>query len=91
MEAAIDGEPTMTVVPVPTYDEVLEFLLSSPTPEEILAFDPSPEAQARVRALLDANRDPLTPQEQAELEEFSRLEHFVRMLKIKAREKLSGG
>lgn len=80
----------MTIAPLPTYEEVLDFLLTSPSPESIIAFRPSPQAQARVRDLLDANRDELTPEQQAELDEFAQVEHFVRMLKIKAREKLSG-
>jgi len=80
----------MTVVPVPTYDEVLEFLLTSPSPAEIIAFHPSAEVQARVRYLLEANREHLTAEEQAELEEYAQVEHLMRMLKIKAREKLDG-
>lgn len=80
----------MTIAPVPTYDEVLDFLLTAPSAEEIIAFRPSAEAQARISELLEANRDNLTLEEQAELEEFAQVEHFVRMLKIKAREKLTG-
>ena len=80
----------MTVAPVPTYDEVLDFLLTSPSPKEIVAFRPSQEVQARVRYLLDANRNQLTADEQAELDEYAQVEHLMRMLKIKAREKLAG-
>lgn len=79
----------MTTVPAPTYDEVFEFLLASPSPQEIIEFRPSPATQERVSALLDANRQgSITEDEQHELDEFAQLEHFVRMLKIKAREKL---
>jgi hypothetical protein len=44
----------MTVTSAPTYDEVYEFLLTRPTPQEILAFRPSEAIQQRMRALLDA-------------------------------------
>lgn len=71
------------------YDEVLEFLISAPTPEQIIAFRPPEATQARLRYLLDTNRaGTLTAEEQMELDEYSRVEHFVRMLKIKAHEKL---
>jgi hypothetical protein len=33
------------------YEEVLDFLLNRPAPEEIVAFKVSPAAQARIRAL----------------------------------------
>jgi hypothetical protein len=80
----------MAVAPVSAYDEVYEFLVSRPTPEEIIAFRPSPVTQTRVQALLDANRNAsLTPDERRELDEFDQVEHMVRMLKIKAREKLA--
>nr|AUN37646.1 hypothetical protein [uncultured bacterium] len=72
------------------YDEVYDFLLSAPSPEAVIAFHPSEQTQARVRYLLDANRNGvLSATEQAELDEFSSVEHFVRMLKIRAQKKLS--
>ncbi len=72
------------------YDEVYDFLLSAPSPEAVIAFQPSDETASRVRYLLDANRSgSLTSDEQAELDEFSNVEHFVRMLKIRAEQKLS--
>jgi hypothetical protein len=76
--------------PAPPYDEVLEFLLSSPSPEAVIAFRPSEETQRRIRDLLEANRQGhLTAEQQFELDEFARIEHLVRMLKIKARQKLA--
>lgn len=80
----------MAVTHAPAYDEVFDFLLSAPTPQQVIAFRPGEATQERVRYLLDANRQgTLSAEEQSELEEFSRVEHFVRMLKIKAREKLT--
>lgn len=78
----------MEAVPAPVYDEVLEFLLSSPTPDQVIAFRPSEAAENRIRELVEKSRaGRLTPEEAAEIEEFDRIEHFVRMLKIKARRK----
>jgi hypothetical protein len=39
------------------YAEVLDFLLNRPTPAAIMAFKISPAAQARIRALLEKNRE----------------------------------
>ena len=73
------------------YDEVVDFLLSSPTPEQVIALRPSEIAQERLRALLDSSRNnTLTDAERVELNEYLQLEHFVRRMKIRAREKLAG-
>lgn len=83
--AMVVSEPTPT-------DEVLDFLLSAPTPEAVIALRPSPAAQARLRYLLDGQRNAgLNDAERSELESYLHLEHFVRRLKIRAREKLAAG
>jgi hypothetical protein len=70
-------------------DEVLDFLLSAPTPAAVLALRPSPTVQQRLQDLLERNRtDSLTESERVELDDFLQLEHFVRRLKIRARERL---
>lgn len=75
--------------PATIQEEVLTFLLSSPTPEQIIAFHASDTAQARLRALLNANRNgTLTDDERAELEEASQINHFVTLLKAKAHQVL---
>jgi len=72
-------------------NEVLDFLLSAPTPQEVIDLRPSPAAQERLRYLLDGNRnESLNDAERAELDSYLQLEHFVRQLKIRAREKLAG-
>jgi hypothetical protein len=72
-------------------DEVLDFLLSAPTPEAVIELHPSEAAQERLRYLLDGNRnESLTDSERAELDANIQLEHFVRQRKIRAREKLEG-
>lgn len=71
--------------------EILDFLTSTPTPEEILAFKPSDALQARASQLLDKNRlGTLTVEENAELDEFARMNYFMSMLKLSASEKLAG-
>lgn len=72
------------------FEEVLDFLASTPTPQQIIDFAPSSALQDRARDLLDANRDgTLTPEQRAELDEFARLNHFMSMLKARARAKLA--
>lgn len=47
-------------------DEVLDFLTSAPTPQQIIDFHASDELQERVRYLLDKNRNEwLTDEENA--------------------------
>jgi hypothetical protein len=69
-------------------EEVLEFLLSSPTTEQIIGFHASEVAQMRLHTLLEANRQGiLTSEERAELEEASQLNHIVMLLKAKANQR----
>lgn len=69
--------------------EVLEFLASLPTPEEIVALRPSETLQARINALLEKNRTQgLTPAEEQEWEQYQYLEHLVRLAKANAHLKL---
>lgn len=80
----------MGVARVSVWDEVDEFLTSTPTPEQILAFRPSEVAQARLQYLLEANREGhLTADEQAELDQHLALDMFMSRLKVKALSKLS--
>src|SRR5262245_13648725 len=69
----------------PAYAEVLDFLLTRPTPHDILAFKVSDAAQARLRLLLDKNREEtLSAPEEAEINIYEQLEHFMILLKAKA-------
>ncbi len=70
-------------------DEVLGFLLSSPTPQQIIDFHASEPAQQRLRYLLDTNRDGLlSDSARAELDEASQINYFVMLLKAKAHKSL---
>jgi hypothetical protein len=79
----------------PIYAEVYRFLISAPSPEAIIGFRASEAIQARVRELLEANREgTLTEEARIELDEFQHINHFVSMLKIYARQQIassSGG
>ena len=67
------------------YAEVLEFLLTRPTLQNILAFKVSTPAQTRLRTLLDKNReDRLNTSEIAELDLYEQLEQLMILLKAKA-------
>jgi len=69
------------------FDDVLEFLASTSTPAQIIAYQPSAQLQQRLSELLDKNRGPgLAEAEQAELSEFLRLNRFMSRLKLKARQ-----
>jgi hypothetical protein len=85
------GGCTMVAVPSKQnfWDEIYDFLSSTPTPEDIIAYRPSEAMQVRVRYLLDKNRQgTLTAEENAEIDEIARIDHFMTMLKAHAREKL---
>lgn len=77
----------------PTYDllhELVDFLTASPTPEAIVAFRPSDALEQRLSDLLARKRtDGLSQEEQTELDEFMRMNHFMNMLKIRARQRLA--
>ncbi len=65
--------------------DVLEFLASLPTPEEIIALRPSATLQEQIDDLLEKNRDRgLAPEEEKVWQQYQYLEHLVRMAKAKA-------
>jgi hypothetical protein len=66
------------------YQEVLDFLIKRPTPEEIIAFKVSPHTQMRLQVLLEKNRSgSLTPMEIGELDVYEQLEHLMILLKAR--------
>lgn len=79
----------MSTIVVPIYEEVYQFLISSPKPQEIIDFRVSEETQKRVSILLSKNRDGiLTPDERSELDQFEQVNHLMSMMKIYARKSL---
>jgi hypothetical protein len=62
--------------------DVLEFLAGLPSPEEILAFRPTPLLRDRVSELLEKNRTiGLAPDEEEDWQRYQYLEHLVRLAK----------
>jgi hypothetical protein len=75
----------MAVAHTSVYEEFAEFITSSPALEDIAEFRLSPATEERINALLDANRNrALSAEEQGELDESIRVEHLMRMVKIRA-------
>lgn len=71
------------------FDEITDFLLSSPTPEQIIAFRPSATLQMRVSTLLQKNREGrLSEQEAGELNDYSQVNHLMILIKARARQRL---
>jgi hypothetical protein len=64
------------------YQEVLDFLITQPSPLAILQFKVSESAQTRLRLLLD--RDRLESSEAAELDLYERLDQLMTLLKARA-------
>ncbi len=72
------------------YDEFIEFITSSPTLEQIADYHLSETAEARVDYLLEQNNSgDITTDELVELDDYLRIEHLIRMAKIRAHEKLN--
>jgi hypothetical protein len=72
-----------------SYDQFIEFMASLPSLDEIAAYTMSPEAQTRIRELLDANQNRrLTDAENIELDEYQHLGRLIRRAKIRAFEKM---
>ena len=72
--------------PKALFDEITDFLAAAPTTEQIIAFKPSEILDHRLHELLDKNsRGEITPDECDELDEFLRMNHLLKMIKLKAR------
>lgn len=73
----------------PYYLEFIEFITSQPTLAEMAQYQLSSAGEARISALLEANRQgELSAAEHAELDDYLRLEHLMRMMKYMAMSKL---
>lgn len=69
--------------------EIVNLLASRPTPEQILAIQPSAEFQARVNDLLaQCKTGTLSRVEESELERYLMLEHLTRLAKARALEEM---
>ena len=76
----------------PVYFEIINFIAAGTTPEAVVKFRSSPEAQQRLAALVEREKGAsLSSEEKAELDHFMELEHILRMAKAKARQILASG
>jgi hypothetical protein len=74
----------------PAYRELLDFLTSQPSLEQIVNFSPSEQAVERLRYLIRISRERvLNVDERFELDEYTRMDHFMQMLKRRARRRLT--
>lgn len=73
----------------PVFDEMIDFLVSGPTPQQIIEHKASPAVQSRLEELLDKNREEgLTEAEAAEMSTFRQVNHLMILLKARARHAL---
>jgi hypothetical protein len=74
-----------TGVVFPVYQEMIDFLASGPTPEQIIAHRPSGVFQERLAELLDKNREGgLTEAESVELDSYEQVDDLMSLLKARA-------
>ncbi len=76
--------PETTNIPA-VYQEVIDFLIKGPKPEEIINFKVSSQSQTRLQELLEKNRSATFSQmELAELDVYEQLEQMMILLKARA-------
>jgi hypothetical protein len=75
---------------VKAYEEVANFIAAGTTPQNVIAFRPSEEAQERVADLLSREKEVgISAEEKSELDNYLQLEHLMRLAKARARDFLS--
>lgn len=79
----------MSVGQLYAYDEIVKFLISQPTVEDIVDFELSHAGKERVRKLVEAKRrGVINTADREELAEFIRVERFLQNLKLRAERRL---
>jgi hypothetical protein len=82
----------MFAPPKQLFDEITDFLASAPDTDAILAFTPSDVLVDRLDELLEQNKTSnLSQDERAELDEFLRMNHLLKMVRLKAKLRVQGG
>lgn len=72
------------------YNEVIDFLAGGVTPEQLVAFRPSPESARRFEELIQKEKtEGLLPDETEELNRMMEVERVMSLVKVRARAKLS--
>jgi hypothetical protein len=77
---------------IPSYLEIIDFIASGTTPQAVVEYRPSPEAQHHIAELIAREKDgTLSAEEKSELDHFMDLEHILRVAKARARLILASG
>jgi hypothetical protein len=72
------------------YEEVIEFIAAGPNTKRVADFQASAETKARVESLIEKEKDEgLSPKEKIELDDYLQLEHLMRLVKARARQRLA--
>lgn len=83
---------TVSNAGIPSYLEIIDFIAAGTTPQTVVDYRPSREAQQRVADLMAREKEGgLSPDEESELDHFMDLEHILRMAKGRARQILISG
>ena len=74
------------------YEEIIEFIASGTTPDNVAAFRPSEEAKERVADLIQREKDSqISAEEESELNHYLQLEHLMRLAKARAHQHIDHG
>jgi hypothetical protein len=67
------------------YEEIIDFIAAGASPQDVVMFQPSDAAKARVADLIHREKTTgLSPVETAELDHYLQLEHVMRLAKSRA-------
>ncbi len=81
---------TTSELSLPFYEDVLEFLASGPSSQQVVEYRPSAAAQNRFSALLEANRKrTLSLEEEEELDHYVQMDRMLSLLKAKSYKRLA--
>jgi hypothetical protein len=71
-------------------EEVVEFIAAGPNTKRVAGFQASAETKARVESLIGKEKNEgLSPKEKTELDDYLQLEHLMRLVKGRARQRLA--
>jgi hypothetical protein len=72
------------------HEEIVEFIASGTTPNNVAAFRLSEEAKERVADLIQREKNSdVSPDEESELNHYLQLEHLMRLAKARARQHIA--
>ena len=86
---ARDGGKLPMLLKTQAATEIARFLAHHPTPEQIVAFHPSPEVAERAYELIQTERDgSLNEEGHQELESYLMIEYLMELVKLEAHQQL---